>query len=270
MLDTLDGFIMAVDSQMRVAHQHLSVEPGPPRNPENENLYCPQCSGFRRMTINALQPHGIAARLWREKNTELIKNNLHVSASLEFEHPSMFYMNCTQCDLRFSAFVYVGPKGPQLSIFPVSAGGLSTRNTDKNVAYFLDQAYKCQGGGAITGSIVMYRAALEQLLTEQGYSTSNLANKIKVLEEDMKKGIGSGPKWIHEIDVAFLKVIKDLGNESIHVNSNDTDTLAALDQNLLIEVQVLFVELLDLVYEKPGQRAERLRMLEAAHIKTKQ
>ncbi|MBS1993462.1 MAG: DUF4145 domain-containing protein [Cyanobacteria bacterium SZAS LIN-3] len=269
MLDNLDGFIKALDLQMKSALNLQQVAVAAPK-PEDEQLYCPKCSGFRRMKIIALHPHGIASRVWKQRNQSQLRNIPAFEIQpIENEQPSMFCLSCTQCDDRFTALIYVGPKGAELAIFSVSAGGLTTRNTDKNVAYFLDQAYKCQGGGAITGAIVMYRAALEQLLTQQGYPTKNLANKIKSLEEDIKNGYGSGHKWVHEIDVGFLKVIKDLGNESIHVNSGDTDTLAIIDAKLLAEVQVLFIELLDLVYEKPGQRAERLKMLQDAHSQVK-
>ncbi len=62
-----------------------------------------------------------------------------------------------------------GERGALLALFPHVGGGIATPNTPPKVSYFLDQAYKAEGGSAITAAVVMYRAALEQILKNQGF-----------------------------------------------------------------------------------------------------
>ncbi len=99
----------------------------------------------------------------------------------------------------------------------------SLRLTLQRMYYYLDEAYKAQCGGATSAAIVMYRAALEQLLTEQGFAVDNCAKKIQALE-------ANAPRWADNIEPEILKVVKDLGNDAIHVNSGDTHDLAVIDR----------------------------------------
>ncbi len=112
----------------------------------------------------------------------------------------------------------------------------------------------------------MYRAALEQLLTEQGFTTNNCANKIKDLEAQI--AAGKSPLWARDFDTQFLKVIKDLGNDSIHVNSGNTDDLAAIDTDLLAVMHTVFTALLDEVYERPARKAQNLKALQSKQSQT--
>ena len=77
-----------------------------------------------------------------------------------------------------------GERGASLALFPHVGGGIATPNTPPKVSYFLDQAYKAQGGGAITAAVVMYRAALEQILKNQGFKGDTVG---RLLADSKKK-----------------------------------------------------------------------------------
>jgi hypothetical protein len=253
MLDNISDFTAAVEP--------LMGENNPLRVAKlNGEMYCPSCQDVRRMEITPISQGQVVKYLW---NQNVFGQGLN-PATL---NPSTFVLQCLQCETRFSVLLYMGPTGANIAIFPTSVGGLATQNTPKDVAFFLDQAYKAQAGGATTAAVLMYRAALEQLLTDQNYSKKNITDKIKDLEVDIQNG--SGPTWVHNIDSEFLRVIKDLANEGIHVNSGDTSTLAALDERLLAELHIVFVDLLDEVYEKPIRKADKLKLLKQAHSQVK-
>lgn len=265
MLDNLDEFIEATTPIMRKIMGWDSYSISTHLETEGGDLYCPKCQGPRRVKIIGLRAHGLALHLWGIKKSMLAVGPGGQKAVQEKPisdiEPSLFHLECLQCKSRFTVVIYSGLNSGNMAVFPNTTGGLATKNTPKNVRYFLDEAYKAQAGGAVTGAVLLYRAALEQLLTEQSYKKQNITDKIKELEENVKSG--TGPKWVHDIDSAYLRVIKDLANEGIHVNSGDTDTLKSFDSNLLADIQLIFVDLLDLVYEKPIRKAEKLKQLQS-------
>jgi hypothetical protein len=110
----------------------------------------------------------------------------------------------------------------------------------------------------------MYRAAIEQLLHDQGFDTGMLTAKIKALNLEAAIAAGTAPRWAHNLDPAFLKVIKDLSNGSIHPNGGDISKPDALDTALLRHLHETVLEVLDLVHEQPAQRAKRLAALKGA------
>jgi len=71
------------------------------------------------------------------------------------------------------------------------------------------------------------------------------------------------------LDTEFLTVIKDLGNSSIHPEDDDISKQSAIDTLLYVRVAQTFQELLDLVYEVPVRKVERLSDLrsESAALK---
>jgi hypothetical protein len=108
----------------------------------------------------------------------------------------------------------------------------------------------------------MFRAALDHLLFEQGYSTGMLGTKISNLEAEVASG--KAPKWAMELDAEFLRAIKELGNASIHPNDGDVDRQAAFHNGLLAAVKQTFMGLLFIVYELPSLKAARLTELQQA------
>jgi hypothetical protein len=94
--------------------------------------------------------------------------------------------------------VHEGPNGIEIVAIPSAYGGVSTPNTPAAVAYYLDQAERSQAVGALSAAVAMYRAALEQLLFDQGYRDGMLAQKITKLIADEKP-----PRWFEDLDPAF-------------------------------------------------------------------
>lgn len=175
--------------------------------------------------------------------------------------PSLFSFTCVQCGATFTVVIYQGPDGPSLAVLPSSRGGLTTPNTAPGVAYYLDQAHRAQSVGANSAAVAMFRGALEQLLFEQGYKTGMAGAKIAQLCKDIEAG--SAPKWALELETDFLKVLKELGDGSIHPNDGDVTRQAVLDNDLIARVQETFAMLLFLVYEAPKKKGELLSNLRA-------
>lgn len=236
MLDNLDEF----DAETRTLPT-LARPDGPwtELSPETP-LHCSTCGDARRMK---------AQRLFRANATRLVR------------------LCCVQCDGVFIALRYAGPQGPSLAIFSEALGGLSTPNTPKPVAFYLDQAHRAHSVGAHSAAVAMYRAALEHLLHQQGYTQGMLGAKVSKLESDLATSIG--PKWTRDLDPEFLTVLKDLGNGSIHANDGSVERQAVLDTEIVNRVKVTFVHLLFLVYEAESRRAEHLSKLRAAALALK-
>jgi hypothetical protein len=127
------------------------------------------------------------------------------------------------------------------------------------VAFYLDQAHRAQSVGANSASVAMFRGALEHLLFEQGYQKGMLGEKIKQLSEDISSN--TAPKWALELEIEFLKVLRDLGNGSIHPNDGDVKKQAVLDNKLIEQVKAAFQMLLYLIYEVPVKKNELLSSL---------
>ncbi|WP_114298198.1 DUF4145 domain-containing protein [Anaerobacterium chartisolvens] len=107
--------------------------------------------------------------------------------------------------------------------------------------------------GANSACISMYRAALEQILYNQGYINGMLNSKIKDLEKDINDG--TGKEWTKSLDKDLFSYIKDLGNGSIHPNGGDISKQSTFDDDLVVSIDLLFREFLDEIYEKPIRKA---------------
>ena len=57
---------------------------------------------------------------------------------------------------------------------------------------------------------------------------------------------------------------RNLGNAATHTNQGDVSKQQVFEAGLIREVQVLFIELLDEIYEQPEQRKGRLAALKRA------
>ena len=179
---------------------------GLPTTPDG--TYCPSCGATRRMEVAVLDEHF-------HGEVEFTPDKL----------PFLGLLGCRQCHERIIVLAYVGPSGVEVVALPSSYGGLSTPLTPAPVAYYLDQAQRAQSIGALSAAVAMYRAALEQLLFEQGYRDGMLKAKIDALVADTDP-----PKWVRDLDPEYLTVIKDLGNAAIHPNDGDITKQRALDR----------------------------------------
>src|SRR5207249_4367980 len=95
--------------------------------------------------------------------------------------PSLMRFICVQCQNNWTATVYSGPSGPELAVFAPGYGSFRTAHTPEPVAFYLDQARRCESTSAFTAAIAMYRGALEQLLIHQKVKGGSLAEQLKTV-----------------------------------------------------------------------------------------
>lgn len=211
-----------------------------------DGTYCPSCNAVRRMSIDLIGGVHFDGR--SSKPIVLADGK-----------PSTVVLTCVQCHERIVVVVYLGPTGRDLVALPSTYGGVTTPNSPATVGYYLDQAQRSHSAGALSAAVAMYRAALEQLLYEQGYQSGMLKAKIDALVNE-----SNPPRWLADLDPDFLTVIKDLGNASIHPNGGDVAKQQVFDAHLVTQVRELFIELLDDIYEQPRRKNARLTALRAA------
>jgi hypothetical protein len=102
----------------------------------------------------------------------------------------------------------------------------------------------------------MFRSALEWLLLDQGFNQKELGPKLRALDAAIVAG--TTPKWIGNLEPEFLDVIRKLGNTATHTNAGDLTKQDQIDAELYRSVETTFMELMEVIYEKPHQRQERL------------
>ena len=102
----------------------------------------------------------------------------------------------------------------------------------------------------------MFRSALEWLLEDPGFPEPMLGQKLVALFKAISSG--TAPGWASELDPEVFRVIKDLGNTATHTNAGDLAKQGRLDASLYRNVETTFTELLDVIYEKPKRRQQRL------------
>jgi hypothetical protein len=107
----------------------------------------------------------------------------------------------------------------------------------------------------------MYRRALEQLLTEQGYEDRQLGEKVKALRKD--KAAGTGPDWVASVDDDLLDLFKQVADGAVHGGGGDVAALQEYERGLAEAVQKVMEGLLKLVYEEPARRASATASLTA-------
>lgn len=228
-------------------------------------LHCPQCGELRVMSVSTVHLGTTYPAEAAANPSEGKIQKVRESCEPGNLTPSVFNYECLQCGTTFTALIYRGPEGPALAIFPSCYGGLRTRHTPESVAYYLDQAYRSQSVGANSAAVAMYRAALDHLLFEQGFTKGMCGKKIEALEAEIaKEPEGTAPKWAQNLDTRVLKVLKDLGNGSIHANDGEVTQQSALDSGVLAGIQTCFRFLLLVVYEAPKKKEALLTELNAA------
>jgi hypothetical protein len=205
-------------------------------------VFCPACSVERRMLIHLLYFEDV--------------NGYGVSGS------SLCDVTCLQCEMSGVAVLYEGPEGDMVAVHWPKQGGLSTPNTPKGVAYYLDQAARCETAGASSAAVAMYRAALDHLMFDHGYKKGMLGVRLGAMISDA--AAGTGPKWVRDIDHAYFDAIKKLGDGAIHTNDGDVSKQASLDDEVIAGLHVAFTQILEVVYERPAKDSARLAKLQKA------
>ena len=256
-LDTVNGLADAIKSSKAIAVNAQGTNI-PMKSFVSASLYCGRCRGLRRVRITSPALFDTQGMYYLDFATyfkvELFSTPL----------PALFRYACTQCDAAWSVLVYPNLDEIRLALLPVhfGAGGIASANTPEGVAFYLDQAARCHYISSNSAAITMFRSALEWLLEDQGYTERMIGPKLAALDKAIAQG--SAPSWVNEIDPEYLKVIKDLGNTATHTNGGDLAKQDALDAQLYREVELTFLELLEVVYERPAKRAQRLLELKKA------
>lgn len=206
-----------------------------------------ECLAYRKMKVNNIN-----------KKIDIIYT-AQLNTALEKTYPLIYELTCLQCKSKAYLIVYKKEKEFKSVIIYEKAGGCSSKNAPEGVKYYLNQAYQARIIGAESASMSMYRAAMDFLLFDQGYTTGMLGKKIENLEEDINNK--KAPKWAMEIDIDYIKAIKEIGNSSIHPNEGDIEKQKEIDQQLLNIVDIIFSELLDKIYEQPNRSKRNLEIL---------
>jgi hypothetical protein len=189
MLDDRQGFLEAVRANPDLLWGRGMLVDG---------MYCAGCGGYRRIAIEQIYTR------WKPPTSQAGQqtSGLTDDELLRKMAPSVYIFACVQCDARSTALLYAGPdRQIQLAVFPDHRGGLSTPRTPSGVAFYLDQANRAQSGGALSAAVAMYRAALEHLLFEQGYTDRTCGAKLAQLDAAIADG--TAPRWAHELDPIF-------------------------------------------------------------------
>jgi hypothetical protein len=258
-LTTIEGLAKAIYEHAQGAEDLGTVE----------GTFCPRCGASRRMRLISLYWEDLWApqqgQLYRGPDITSPQRGPDVPAS-DDPSPTMYAAVCVQCDHIYVLVVHPGPDGLEIAALPSSYGGLATPNTKPEVAYYLDQAHRARSVGALSGAAAMYRAALDQLLFHEGFTTGTLGPKIDAL-----KAANPPPQWFAELGVDYLEVINWLGSGAIHPNDGTVEQQKAIDRTLTEAVDALFTEILYLVYERPHEKQQRLASVKkvAANLRLK-
>lgn len=255
-IDTKEGLIEALYYYGEVDFSGLA--PGESQVARKEipysfesDLFCPKCGERRKCFVEiAGYPCGIVKN---EKKEELKKL------------PVVYRAKCFQCDKEAILVLYEGPEKIELAILRNTYGGGVTENTPDEVKYYIDQANRSRMMGALSASMAMYRSALEWLLYEQGYVEGMLGKKIDKMEDDIKNG--EGPNWTKMLSAEMITAIKNIGNSSMHTNNGEISKQKVISKELLEVVDIVFAELLDIIYEAPKKRETALEKLKDAENK---
>lgn len=205
------------------------------------NLHCNACGGMRRMTV-------FAGAL---KVPELEPGQLLM--------PRIMEARCPDC-ASFLWFV-VHERDGQIEVATLSEqpnnGRLPT--APAGVRYYMDQADRALSFAAYSAAAAMYRATLEHVLHEQGFTTGTLGKRLSDL-----LAAASPPAWLARLTPDMLSLINKVGNGAIHANDGDIERQAVLDLELCRLLRDCVGDIVFDIYERERFEAERIASLQAA------
>lgn len=249
MIESLDGFV----GYIKKNRYYLDTENNHAYYVKDQDIHCLKCKGDRRHTIRTIYSPIDSKKIQQSeqiKPTSILSagsNIPEIKISAESLCPSMFELKCIQCDSFITVLICNFNGNPEILSIPSSIIDVGTPNTKLEVAFYLEQAYKCQMSGANSAAVTMYRAALEMLLFCEGYTNGMLGTKIAELKKQITDG--TAPLWAKNSDPEIISLINSLGNFSIHPNDGDIEKQKTFGRELLGSIKILFNKLLDLVYE---------------------
>lgn len=260
-LTTVEGLLAAVagyDESLLRRHGPVS-ESKFPVGPESDTevgrftgTFCTRCGDFRRMVLVAhercdrLNPRAIE----RKRSTLKAMNQARDPVAFALAGPPpVFSATCLQCETRVPLVVDAGPP-VSVVVLGGSTPGLATANTPPGVAFYLEQAYRARTRGAFTAAVAMYRVALEHLLQAQGFEGRTLHDRVEA-------AVAAKPVWIDHLDDQLMHALRELGNRALHANGGDVSQVESLDRELVREIENLFADVLNEIYEVPARREAR-------------
>ncbi|MGC5773624.1 DUF4145 domain-containing protein [Paenibacillus pabuli] len=258
------GFISSGESSSNLKTVNVKVSSFPFR----EDIHCSKCSDIRKNEIEPLYLNDNFNETYfgqlKLRYKQLGKNDIdeYEESVNKLLSPSFWQSKCLQCNSKSHIVIHEGPQGQEFLILPSSFGGLSTPNTPKNVSFYLDQANRSHILGANSAAMAMYRAAIEHILVEQGYTRRMLGNKIQDLLMDVANE--EAPSWAYEVDAEFLQYIKKLGDSAIHANDGEIEQQIHLDNELIKNVKTVISFLLFSIYEVSRKKQKLLDSLKTA------
>lgn len=212
--------------------------------PESEDyqLFCPKCESNQRVDLRILFANNITGCLGKDITAK------HLA-------PSFYKLTCRRCNSDFIAYIFMPNKKPILAITSLAYGGVSTKHSPDSIRTYLDEAYRCQSVGAHIASIMLYRSVLDIILRENGFTGSVLGRKIEDMVNKMKDN--TAPEWTKDIDIEEFQKLNEVASATVHASEKLT---ADLDENSSAYAAILkhvIVNIIQIVYEKPGILAAR-------------
>jgi len=257
MIDSLKGFLSGISDAIKCEEVSTNVHNSNGGTIEElgissfiSDIFCPKCGGQRRANAEC------ASTLF------LFLHDISSSEVKAKKLPMLYKTTCLQCKSNAFVLIYDGPNGTEMALLHSVYGGCVTPHTPDEVKYYVDQGFRAKSVGANSACMAMYRSSLEWIFYDQGYTDGMVGSKIIKLENDIKTS--KAPDWAKSIDPEFFKVLKNIGNGSIHTNGGDISKQNVLDNDLIQIVDVVFSELLTMIYEEPFKKAERLAQLKIA------
>ncbi len=257
MIDNIDGFINSLINNSKCEGEYTNADNITKKSYTmmnyTDDLFCPYCGAERKHVV--------------ERHSSYISFDVIEPGRItEFSNlPLVYNASCLQCGRGGVLVIYQGPERLELAVLRNTYGGCVTPNTPIEVKYYLDQAYRARMVSALSAAMTMYRSALEWILYDQGYTEGMLGKKINNLESDINNNMA--PEWASQLSVEIIRALKNIGNGATHTNKGDIEKQKEIDKNLMELIDIIFSELLDIIYEQPARRLENLNKLKSVSDK---
>ncbi len=172
---------------------------------------------------------------------------------------SLFIYKCTTCEKVGRGLVQeINGRFVLLNFFSKNSS-VASRNCPESVRYYLEQAASCYSVKAYSATLAMFRTALDAVLYEAGYKDGMVGQKINKLESDIRET--KAPKWATDLNIEFMKILKNLGNSSLHISKDDISAEKSITDSDIKQCELALSRLLYFVYEKDASEQDHLTAL---------
>jgi len=253
---TLDG-LPSINSLEEIAKKMDEVE----KFTIFGRLWCPYCERENRFRIAPIKvtvnenyderPISKGARgEWDNLSNDLTR----------FEGSFLSYV-CTTCEKNGKGLVQQLNGRTVLLNFFAKNSSVASPHCPETVRHYLEQAASCYCTKAYSATLAMFRTALDAVMFDAGYREGMLGQKIAKLERDITDS--KAPKWATEINIEFMKILKNLGNSSLHISKEDITAEKSISDVDIKQAELALSRLLHFVYEKDAEEREHLESLRA-------